>query len=109
MASGAALNDRPSTRCDAGWEIALESPLGLPGAELAGREIAAAKVLQQFADANHDQNQRPITPEDPEHIDMGEVLDQEHRSDGNQNQRTCQRSAFGGIHVHSRLLSESAC
>jgi hypothetical protein len=54
----------------------------LPASGLAGSEVAASKILQQLADTNSNEQQRPIVPEELENIDVSEVLDQEHRPNG---------------------------
>jgi hypothetical protein len=55
---------------------------GFAGLSLAGSEVAATKVFQQLADTNTNKQERPIMPEELENIDAREVLDQEHRPNG---------------------------
>jgi hypothetical protein len=55
---------------------------------LAGSEVAATEILQQLADTNPNEQERPIIPEELENVDVSEVLDQEHRPNSDKNQRS---------------------
>ena len=51
---------------------------------LARRQVAATKVFHEFADTDGDEDGRPVAPKDPPDIDVRQVLDQEHRSNCDQ-------------------------